>query len=182
MKKEFLPYETVRDNALKLRGGAYVGNILSEYFKVLRSGQRPIFYAAVVAHSYTDIQQQAAVRVDGWTYAPEYLRSGDKVLFVDDIFDSGRTINALVNIIIERGLPRKDIKVAVHDYKQFQDAPHLPIVPDFYCRKHLLPDREHDLWIHYLSHELIGLSPEERELHYVRNDPEMADVMSVFRS
>jgi len=135
----------------------------------------------VVAHSYTDIQQQSAVRVDGWTYAPEYLRSGDKVLFVDDIFDTGRTINALVNIILERGLPRKDIKVAVHDFKLFEDAPGLAIVPDFYCRKHVLANRASDLWIHYLSHELIGLSPEERDLYYIKNDPEMADVMSVFQ-
>jgi len=198
MNKEFIPYDEVRDNALKLgreiarsgfipdviyvslRGGAYLGNILSEYFKVLRKGQRPVFYAAVVAHSYQDVQQQTTVRVDGWTYAPEYLRSGDKVLFVDDIFDTGRTINALVNIILERGLPRQDIKIAVHDYKDFQDSPPLPIIPDFFCRKHILQDRAHDLWIHYLSHELVGLSPQERQTHYIKDNPDMAEVMSVF--
>ena len=198
MNKEFIPYDEVRDNALKLgreiarsgfipdviyvslRGGAYLGNILSEYFKVLRKGQRPVFYAAVVAHSYQDVQQQTTVRVDGWTYAPDYLRSGDKVLFVDDIFDTGRTINALVNIILERGLPRQDIKIAVHDYKDFKDSPPLPIIPDFFCRKHILQDRAHDLWIHYLSHELVGLSPQERQTHYIKDNPDMAEVMSVF--
>ncbi|MDR3336235.1 MAG: phosphoribosyltransferase, partial [Treponema sp.] len=54
MEKEFLPYNIVRNNALKLayriykdgffpdviyvslRGGAYLGNVISEYFKILR--------------------------------------------------------------------------------------------------------------------------------------------------
>jgi len=199
MKKDFVPYDTVRDNALKLgweivksgfvpdviyvslRGGAYLGNILSEYFKVLRQGARPVFYAAVVAHSYTDIRQHTAVRVDGWTYSPEHLRTGDKVLFVDDIFDTGRTINHLVNVILERGLPRQDVKVAVHDYKLFADAPPLPIVPDFYCRRHDIPTRAEDPWIHYLSHELIGLTPEERQKWYIKDDKEMATALSVFQ-
>ena len=198
MKKDFVSYDIVRNNALKLgweivqsgfipdviyvslRGGAYLGNILSEYFKVWRQGGRPVFYAAVVAHSYTDIRQHTAVRVDGWTYSPEYLRSGDKVLFVDDIFDTGRTINHLVNVILERGLPRHDVKVAVHDYKVFADAPSLPIAPDYFCRRHEIPDRGQDPWIHYLSHELIGLTPEERKTWYVKDDPSMALALSVF--
>jgi len=198
MSKEFVPYELVRDNALRLgweivqsgfipdviyvslRGGAYLGNILSEYFKVCRQDDRPVFYAAVVAHSYTDIRQHSAIRVDGWTYSPEYLRSGDKVLFVDDIFDTGRTINHLVNVILERGLPRRDVKVAVHDYKVFSDAEPLPIAPDYYCRRHDIVSRDQDPWIHYLSHELIGLTPEERKKWYIKGDPAMAQALSVF--
>jgi len=200
MSKEFVSYDTVRDNALKLgwaivqsgflpdviyvslRGGAYLGNILSEYFKVLRTGDRPVFYAAVVAHSYTDIRQQTAVRVDGWTYSPQYLRTGDKVLFVDDIFDTGRTINHLVNVILERGIPRHDVKIAVHDYKVFGDAVPLPITPDFYCRRYDLATRAEDPWIHYLSHELIGLTDEERRQWYTKDDPEMVAALSVFES
>ena len=88
--------------------------------KIVRKDEgRPVFYAAVVARSYTDIRQHERVMVDGWTYSPEHLRSGDKVLLVDDIFDSGHTINRLAEIILEKGIPRKDLKVAVHDYKYF---------------------------------------------------------------
>ena len=54
MKKDFLPYDCVRNNAIKLawkihrdgfvpdviyvslRGGAYIGNVISEYFKIIR--------------------------------------------------------------------------------------------------------------------------------------------------
>jgi uncharacterized protein len=190
--KEFLPYDTVRNNALKLahrihgegfvpdviyvslRGGAYMGNVISEYFKLVRKNDRPILYAAVVARSYTDIREHDCVRVDGWTYAPEHLRAGDKILLVDDIFDTGRTINHLVEIILEKGIPRQDCKVAVHDYKYFSyKADQLPIQPDYFCRKIEVDSPDKDRWIHYMSHELVGLTPEELEKHYFAQDPEL---------
>jgi hypoxanthine phosphoribosyltransferase len=193
--KEFLDFSVIRSNGLKLayaihqsgfvpdiiyvslRGGACLGNIISEYFKVVRRHERPVFYAAVVARSYSDIKKHEQVRVDGWTYDPDHLRSGDKILLVDDIFDSGNTINYLVGIFLEKGIPREDIKVAVHDYKQRPQAdPEHPIQPDFYCRKHLITDKGDDTWIHYMSHELIGLSKEEIRLHYLNAGPELEKV------
>jgi hypoxanthine phosphoribosyltransferase len=198
MIKEFLSYDSVRNNALKLarhiykdgfipdviyvslRGGAYLGNVISEYFKIVRRGSHPVYYAAVVARSYTGVGEAAEVKVDGWTYAPEHLRIGDRVLLVDDIFDSGRTINHLAGIILERGIPRNDIKVAVHDYKYFYDKPEQhPIQPDYWCRKHELSVKDEDRWIHYMSHELLGLSPEELEQHYYAQDSELRPVLAV---
>jgi hypoxanthine phosphoribosyltransferase len=163
MKKEFLPYNTVRNNALKLarkiytdgfipdviyvslRGGAYLGNVISEYFKVINHRGRPVYYAAVVARSYTDVRKSGQTKVEGWTYPPEHLRNGDKVLLVDDIFDSGKTVNHLAEIILEKGIPREDLKVAVHDYKYFYDKPRqLLVQPDFWCRKHELSINDED--------------------------------------
>jgi hypoxanthine phosphoribosyltransferase len=196
--KEFLPYNTVRNNAIKLakqiydegfipdviyvslRGGAYLGNVISECFKILRTDGRPVFYAAVAARSYTGVGQAENVRVDGWTYDPEHLRHGDKVLLIDDIFDSGRTINFLTDIIISKGVPREDIKIAVHDYKiQLYNhvQKNLPIQPDYYCRKHVIESAEDEIWIHYLSHELIGLSAEELEKNYYSEDNELRDCL-----
>jgi hypoxanthine phosphoribosyltransferase len=161
-----------------LRGGAYMGNVISEYFKIVRKNERPILYAAVVARSYSDIHESDKIRIDGWTYSPEHLRAGDKVLFVDDIFDSGRTLNHLVEIILEKGIPRKDCKVAVHDYKYFSyKSEQLPIQPDYYCRKIEVPSPDQDVWIHYMSHELVGLKPEELERYYYSADPELKDVL-----
>ena len=196
MRKDFLPYDMVRNNSLKLacrihqsgfvpdviyvllRGGAYVGNVISEYFKIVRKSERPVFYAAVVARSYTDLRQQARVMVDGWTYSPEYLRNGDRVLLVDDIFDSGRTINHLAEIIIEKGIPREDLKIAVHDYKVFRSGdPTLLIRPDFYCRRHEIETADDDVWIHYMSHELEGLTEKEIETHYPHIDPETRSLL-----
>ena len=193
VEKEFLTYDTVRNNALKLahrihtdgftpdviyvslRGGAYLGNVVSEYFKVVRRGQRPVFYAAVVARSYSNIHRREQVMVDGWTYTPEHLRSGDRVLIVDDIFDSGRTINHLVDLVLEQGIPRQDVRVAVHDYKVrsfVQET--LPIHPDYYCRKHVVTKPEEDTWVHYLSHELVGLSEDEIEAQYSSDEEVVA--------
>lgn len=195
MNKEFLPYDTVRNNALKLahrihadgfipdviyvslRGGAYLGNVISEYFKIVKHEGRPVFYAAVVARSYTDVRQHDRVMIDGWTYPPEHLRSGDRILLVDDIFDTGRTINHLVEVILEKGIPRKDVKVAVHDYKYISDhKSQQPIQPDYWCRKHEVGTSEGDRWIHYLSHELVGLTDAELDEHYYKYDPELKPV------
>jgi len=201
MNKIFLPYTTVRNNAIKmahkiyndgfvpdviyvpLRGGAYLGNIISEYFKIVQIGKRPVFYAAVVARSYTDVRENSNVIVDGWTYDPKYLRTGDKILFIDDIFDSGKTINYLVNIILSEGIKREDVKIAVHDYKQFTfNNKDLPIHPDYYCRKHVINSAEEDIWIHYMSHELQGLTKEELSEHYYKDDPELKEALSILEN
>lgn len=198
--KEFLPFETVRNNSLKLahkilkdgfipdviyvslRGGAYVANVISEYFKVARKDSRPVLFAAVVARSYTDIRERSKIMIDGWTYSPEHLRPGDKILFVDDIFDTGKTVNYLVEVLLEKGIPRKDIKVAVHDYKYYPNKEEqLPIQPDYYCRKFEINKPEEDRWIHYMSHELIGLSDEELEEYYFKQDPELREVFDAIK-
>jgi hypoxanthine phosphoribosyltransferase len=194
MRKEFLPYQVVRNNAIRLarrsweegfvpdviyvslRGGAYMGNVISEFFKLVRRGDRPSYYAAVVARSYRDIGEQDRVKVDGWTYDPAYLRTGDRIMLVDDIFDSGRTINHLVEIIMDKGIPRGDVRVAVHDYKvrRYLDR-QLPVQPDLWCRRHELAGPEDDFWIHYLSHELQGLTEQEREEYYLSHDDELRE-------
>jgi hypoxanthine phosphoribosyltransferase len=196
--KEFLPYDKVRNNALKLaakiyndgfipdviyvslRGGAYLGNVISEYFKIVRGkNERPVYYAAVVARSYTDIMQSEKVSVEGWTYAPEHLRTGDRVLLVDDIFDTGKTANHLANIILEKGIPRSHFKIAVHDYKYFYDKPEqLPVQPDYWCRRMDLSCNDEPRWIHYMSHELIGLEKADLEKYYYAEDPELRPSLS----
>lgn len=195
-KKEYIPYDVVRNNSLKLahrihasgfipdiiyvslRGGAYIGNIMSEYFKLVRREPVPLLYAAVVARTFRDTSGKFHVAVDGWTYHPDNLRYGDRVLLVDDIFDSGNTINHLVRIILDRGIVRKDIKVAVHDYKlRHYEKSDLPIHPDFYCRFHELRNPEDDIWIHYLSHELEGLTAAELRSSFESDDPEISTVL-----
>jgi hypoxanthine phosphoribosyltransferase len=198
MNKEFLQFDEVRDNAIKLarriytdgfipdviyislRGGAYLGNIISEYFKIVHKGAHPVYYAAVVARSYTDVAKADYVKVDGWTYSPDYLRVGDKVLLIDDIFDSGKTINHLAHIILDKGIPRNDLKIAVHDYKYFFDKQEqLPIQPDYWCRKHNVSINDDVYWIHYMSYELMGLTEKELEEYYYSRDPSLKEAMHV---
>jgi hypoxanthine phosphoribosyltransferase len=202
MQKEFISGECLRDSALKLahkmytednfvpdiiyvslRGGAYMGNVFSEYYKLIRkkANDRPVFYAAVVARSYENMKLESDVRIDGWTYSPDYLRSGDKVLIVDDIFDTGKTVNALVEVVLSKGIPREDIKVAVYDYKvaNYKEEDRLPIQPDYYCRKHVLNSENDETWIHYMNHEFIGLTSEEIDLQY--SDEEVRKILHEVR-
>ncbi len=196
MQKEFVSPKTIRNNSIKLvhkiyaedgfipdiiyaslRGGAYLANIFSEYYKLIKKDSaRPVFYAAVVARSYENMQCQSQVMVDGWTYSPDYVRTGDKILFVDDIFDTGKTMNKLGEIIMNKGIPRKDLKIAVHDYKVplYKKDP-LPLQPDYYCRKHMIKSPDDDIWIHYLSHEFIGLEQDEIDSNY--EDEEVRDIL-----
>ncbi len=194
--KEFLQYEVVRNDALKLarkiynedgfvpdiiyaslRGGAYMSNVISEYYKVAMHDHKPILYAAVVARSYSDIHQHEAVRIDGWTYSPDYLRPGDKIMLVDDIYDSGRTLNYLVSILMEKGVPREHIKVVVHDYKIYTYKETLPIQPDYWSRKFVINSPEENNWINYCSHELVGLTKNELEEHYYKPYPELRNIL-----
>jgi len=190
--KEFLPYDVVRNDAImlthkiyqedgfvpdviysSLRGGAYMANVISEYYKVALKNHKPVLYAAVVARSYSDVNQQDKIRIDGWTYSPDFLRAGDKIMLIDDIFDSGRTLNYLVEILLEKGVPRENIKVVVHDYKIYSYKEQQPIQPDYWCRKFVINKPEENTWINYCSHELVGLTKEELEKNYYTPYPEL---------
>lgn len=183
--KEFLPAESIRDNALLLarrmhedgfipdviyvglRGGTTFGNAISEYFKLVAHNDTPPLYAAVVAHSYEGLSSTQQVYIDGWTYEPKFLRRYDRVLLVDDIFDLGLTINVITEKLIEKGVSRDRLMIAVHDYKirEFVDYKR-NYIPDYYSRKHIIKTPEEDNWIHYLSHELAGLTEEEITEYY----------------
>lgn len=193
--KDFITYNTIRDNGLLLarkmydegycpdvmytlmRGGAYLGNIISEFFKLAHKNEKPILYSSVVAHSYSGIHENTEVILDGWTLDPGTLKKDACILIVDDIFDSGATINFLVKDLINKGIKRENIKTAVHDYKYFHyKKEQYEIQPDYWCRKHDIHSEDENLWIHYLSHELVGLSCEELEEYYYKRNPALRDV------
>ena len=199
MSKLFIPFTTVRNNALKLahtmytrdhfvpdiiyvvlRGGVYMGNAISEYYKAVGS---KTLYAAVVTRSYTDIlTKNTEVEVDGWTYNPDKLTAHSKILLVDDVYDSGDTIQTLVDIFKRKGIPRDNIKVIVHDYKYFTNkntaGRH---IPDYYCNSHIITKPEENIWIHYESHELAGLTQKEIQDYYLTEDTSLEFLASVLK-
>ncbi|MCF0261626.1 MAG: phosphoribosyltransferase [Sphaerochaetaceae bacterium] len=202
--KEFIPHDVIRDSALKLaykmykedhfipdviyvslRGGVYMANVFSEFYKIVckNENRRPVLYAAVVARSRSSLipGEDTMVFVDGWTYSPDYLRYGDKVLIVDDIFDTGNTVNKLARVVMDKGIPREDIKIAVYDYKVplYKDCEPLPIQPDYWCRKHILNSPDDETWIHYLCHELVGLKADEIDEQF--KDPEVRQILHEIR-
>lgn len=175
-----------------MRGGSFGANLVSECYKLmLPKDHKPILYAAVVAHSYSDFSIGVAgnVRIDGWTYSPDWLRPGDKILLVDDLWDSGETLTALEKVLLSKGIERKNLKVCVHDYKIRNDLSgpsKTAYIPDYYTNFIKVNSSEENPWIHYESHELVGLTKEERARLYTEPsdcvivDRELCNVLNDF--
>ena len=133
------------------RGGSPVGIAVQEYFE-FRGAQTD--HIAIRTSSYTGIGEQAkTIRVHGLHYIIENVNADDSLLIVDDVFDSGRSIEAVLNELSEktrRNMPQ-DLRIACPWYKPKQSK--VDIVPDYYLR-------ETDKWLVF-PHELAGLSLEE---------------------
>ena len=133
------------------RGGAPVGIAVQEYFE-FRGAQTD--HIAIRTSSYAGIGEQAkTIRVHGLQYIIENVNADDSLLIVDDVFDSGRSIEAVLQELGEktrRNMPQ-DLRIACPWYKPLQSK--VDIVPDYYLR-------ETDKWLVF-PHELAGLTLEE---------------------
>ncbi len=133
------------------RGGAPIGIAVQEFFEFKNVSTDHI---AVRTSSYYGINQQSKeIRVHGLHYLVENANAGDKLLIVDDVFDSGRSVEALIAQIeklMRLNLP-KDIRIACPWYKPTNNKTDL--VPDYYIN-------ESDEWLVF-PHEITGLSEEE---------------------
>lgn len=135
------------------RGGTPTGIAVQEFLDYLGIKTD---HCAIRTTSYYGIDQQNKnVRVFGLDYLVENIRSRQKLLIVDDVFDSGRSIEAIVYALrAEAGhnMP-KHIKVACPWYKPKRNT--TDRIPDFYLN-------ETDEWLVF-PHELKGLTFEEIE-------------------
>ena len=133
------------------RGGAPVGIAVQEYLDYVGIKTDHI---AIRTSSYQGIGQQAKeVRVHGLNYIIDNVNAGDQLLLVDDVFDSGRSVVAILDELklkTRANLPQT-IRVATPWYKPERNRTHL--TPDYYIH-------ETDRWLVF-PHELSGLSPEE---------------------
>ena len=110
-------------------------------------------HIAIRTSSYIGMQQQKEVRVHGLEYIVNNINAEDQLLLVDDVFDSGRSIEAIIKRLQEkcrRNTPEV-IKVATVYYKPQRNM--TDITPDFY--RH-----ETDDWLVF-PHELKDLSKKE---------------------
>lgn len=164
-----------------MRGGAYMANVISEFYKLLSKKHNfpSVLFAALVARSYNGQKRNDNLEIDGWTYEPKNLTKNDRVMLIDDIYDSGKTLNEIVNIFINTyGIPRSAITVVVHDYKDIIYNQKLSVLPDYWVNKYVIQDKKDDIWIHYLSHEMEGLNEEELEKYYYKKDGELKEILS----
>jgi len=145
------------------RGGAPVGIAVQEYldYKGIKTD-----HIAIRTSSYRGIDDQDKnVRVHGLQYIIENVNSHDELLIVDDVFDSGRSIAAILKelkIKSRRNLP-ETIRIACPWFKPTKNVTDL--VPDYFIHKT-------DQWLVF-PHELDGLTEQEiRE-----GKPEIADIL-----
>ncbi|PLW83798.1 hypoxanthine phosphoribosyltransferase [Kineobactrum sediminis] len=132
------------------RGGAPVGIAVQELLEVLGVEADHI---AIRTSSYTGIGQRSRhVKVHGLTYLIKRLEAEDALLIVDDVHDSGLSIDQTIRDLkdaCKKNTP--EIRIATPYYKPGNNRTER--VPDYYV--HETAD-----WLVF-PHELQGLTAEE---------------------
>lgn len=136
------------------RGGTPVGMAVQE---ILAYCGVEADHIAIRTSSYVGVDQRGAVAVHGLDYIIDKVCHDDRLLIVDDVFDTGNTIVAVLAEIRKRarGNTPEDMRVAVPWYKPTRNE--TGIVPDYYVR-------ETAEWLVF-PHELDSLSEDELKTH-----------------
>lgn len=133
------------------RGGAPIGISVQE---VLEFNGIQCDHISIRTSSYTGIDARArTVRVHAIDYLVSRLSAEDQLLLIDDVFDSGRSLEAVIAELqrrCRRNMPEQ-VRVATVYYKPTRNQSSLR--PDYFIR-------ETDQWLVF-PHELQGLTREE---------------------
>ena len=134
------------------RGGTPIGIAVQEILNYFEIGTDHI---AIRTSSYTSgiDSRHEVIRVHGLNYLIKRISDHDRLLIVDDVFDTGQTIAAVITELkhkARRNTPA-DIRVAVPYYKPSRNQ--TDRVPDYYLH-------ETDKWIKF-PHSLEGLTEDE---------------------
>lgn len=132
------------------RGGTPVGMAVQE---ILSYAGIEADHIAIRTSSYVGVDQRGAVAVHGLNYIIKKICHDDRVLIVDDVFDTGNTFKSVIEELTRRARDNTphDIRIAVPWYKPTRNETDL--VPD-YCI------RETAEWLVF-PHELDALTPDE---------------------
>jgi hypoxanthine phosphoribosyltransferase len=145
------------------RGGAPIGIAVQE---LLDAFGIETDHIAIRTSSYRGIDgRSGSVLVHGMNYLIKTLRHEDRLLIVDDVFDTGHTIRAVITHLREKARLNapEDIRVAVPYYKPTRNQ--TDRVPDYFIH-------ETEQWIKF-PHSVEGLGAEEIRAHR----PELAAIL-----
>ena len=123
-------------------------------------------HIAIRTSSYSGIDGRSPeIRIHGMNYLIKNCTREDSLLIVDDVFDTGLTIDAVIAHLQEKARLNTphDIRVAVPYYKPQRSKSSR--VPDYYLH-------ETERWLKY-PHSLEGLSVDE----VATNRPEIYDII-----
>lgn len=137
------------------RGGAPIGIAVQEF---LDYHGIEADHIAIRTASYSGIDNQAnTVQVFGLNYLVKNCQHEDRLLIVDDVFDTGRTIVAVIKELQSRARLNTphEIRVAVPYFKPTRNQ--TDRIPEYYIH-------ETDAWLMF-PHSLEGLEPEEIAKH-----------------
>ena len=137
------------------RGAAPIGIAVQEYLAYHGIATDHI---AVRTSSYTGIDSQSReVAIYGVNYLVKNICHDDRLLIVDDVFDTGHTIEALVRHLRAKARLNtpNDVRVAVPYYKPSRNLTER--IPDYYLH-------ETEQWLKF-PHSLEGLSEDEVREH-----------------
>lgn len=133
------------------RGGTPVGIAVQE---LLDFCHIKTDHFAIRTSSYTGIaEQQTRVKVYGLHYLIDNMNSDDSLLILDDVFDSGRSIKAIIHeldIHMRKNMPA-DVRVGTVYYKPNKNLTNR--IPNYFVHKT-------EDWLIF-PHELDGLTDEE---------------------
>jgi hypothetical protein len=133
------------------RGGTPIGIVVQE---VLEYHAIHADHIAIRTSSYNNIDNHnKTVRVHALDYLVSRLTAEDALLLVDDVFDSGRSLEAVIAELkrrCRRNLP-DNIRIATVYYKSTRNRSTL--IPDYYLK-------DTGEWLVF-PHEIQGLSREE---------------------
>lgn len=137
------------------RGGAPVGIAVQE---LLAYRGIECDHIAIRTASYTGIdQQEKEVRVYALGYLIDVLNPEDRLLVIDDVFDTGRSIEAFLKELSVRcrhNMPQT-VRIATAYYKPSRNRTQLR--PDFFVH-------QTEEWLVF-PHEICGLTEEEIRAH-----------------
>lgn len=132
------------------RGGTPVGMALQE---ILAYAGVASDHIAIRTSSYTGVDERSSVAVHGLNYIIKKICHDDRVLIVDDVFDTGNTIKAVIEELSRRARDNtpEDIRIAVPWFKPSRNETDL--TPHYFLR-------ETAEWLVF-PHELDALTPDE---------------------
>ena len=176
MAKLYLDAQTLLEDSFKLAAAVAKSDFQPTFIVALWRGGVPMGVAvqdflqyfgiksdhiAIRTSYYSNIDSKAEeVAVYGMNYLIKKCRYEDKLLFVDDVFDTGKTLAAVIRHL--QGIARRntpgDIRIAVPYYKPSRNE--TDIVPDYYLH-------ETEQWLKF-THSLEGLSMDEVREHRPR--------------
>tara|TARA_B100001093_G_scaffold251965_1_gene241254 strand:+ start:288 stop:851 length:564 start_codon:yes stop_codon:yes gene_type:complete len=149
------------------RGGAPVGIAVQEFLNVLGVKSDHI---AIRTSYYSGIDERRdKVQVYGLNYVINKVKAEDKLLIVDDVHDTGKSINQIILDLNKAcAINTPEIKVATPYFKPNKNQTDRK--PDYFIHKT-------DKWLIF-PHELEGLTLEEIK----ENKPELSNFLEKIKS